>query len=115
MLGNIDAQHLTSRDGFIRAERDFRTNPRTRIRSFEAGAGGPSKGARYEFMATEGLSVTNSLSGPQAEVSAIQAVVSSTTYAYDRLTGAYATIRATPTRPIEILEIDGKVYIGSFR
>jgi len=108
-LGEISpAQHLTSQNGFIRAERDRRTNPRTQVRPFEAGAGGPNNSGRYEFLATGGLSVTNGLRGPQA-------VVSSTTYVHDRLTGAYATIRATPTRPIEILEIDGQVYIGSFR
>jgi hypothetical protein len=109
MLGNIDAaQHLTSQNGFIQAEKDRRTNPRTRVRSFEAGTGGPNNRGRYEFVATEGLGATNNIRGPQL-------VVSSTTYVYDRLTGAYATIRATPARPIEILEIDGKVYIGSFR
>jgi hypothetical protein len=109
-LGEISpAQHLTSQNGFIQAERDRRTNPtRTQVRPFEAGVGGPNNSGRYEFLATGGLSVTNGLRGPQA-------VVSSTTYVHDRLTGAYATIRATPTRPIEILEIDGQVYIGSFR
>jgi hypothetical protein len=109
-LGEISpAQHLTSQNGFIRAERDRRTNPtRTQVRAFEAGAGGPNNSGRYEFLATGGLSVTNNQRGPQA-------VVSSTTYVHDHLTGVYATIRATPARPIEILEIDGQVYIGSFR
>jgi hypothetical protein len=109
LFGDISAaQHLTSQNGFIRAERDRVTNPRTQVRSFEAGAGGPNNRGRYVFVATEGLGAAQRPRG-------MQMVVSSTTYAYDRLTGAYATIRATPTRPIEILEIDGQVSIGSFR
>jgi hypothetical protein len=109
LFGDISAaQHLTSQDGFNRAETDRRTNPRTRVRPFEAGAGGPNNSGRYIFLATDGLGVAQHPAG-------MQMVVSSTTYAYDKLTGAYATIRATPSRPIEILEIDGKVYIGSFR
>lgn len=43
LFGDISAaQHLTSQNGFIRAERDRVTNPRTQVRSFEAGAGGPN-------------------------------------------------------------------------
>ena len=37
-------------------------------------------------------------------------VISSTTYAYDNTTGAYATISATPARPI-ILDYDGMLRI----
>jgi hypothetical protein len=109
LFGDIRAaQHRSSRLGFIRAERDRRTNPRTQVRSFEAGAGGPDNSGRFVFVATEGLGAAQIDGG-------MQFVVSSTTYAYDRLTGTYATIRATPERPIEILENGGEVFIGSFR
>jgi hypothetical protein len=111
MFGDISAtQHRTSRLAFIRGERDRRTNPRTRVSSFEAGAGGPDNRGRFVFVATEGLGAVQ----PRPD-GGMQMVVSSTTYAYDRLTGAYATIRATPQRPIEIQEINGEVFIGSYR
>ena len=37
-------------------------------------------------------------------------VISSPTYAYDDTTGAYATISATPARPI-IIDYDGKLRV----
>ena len=42
-------------------------------------------------------------------------VLSSTPYAYDPLTGTYATISATPTRPIEIIETNRKLIIRELR
>jgi hypothetical protein len=104
-LGDISAaQNEASRENFLRAETDHYTSGRGNL--FEVGAGGgPGNGGRFIFVSPAG--------NPRA--SGMQIVLSSTFYAHDRLTGAYATIRATPQRPIEIQEIDGEMFIGSFR
>lgn len=104
-LGDINAaQNEASRESFLRAETDYFTNPRTRANWIEMGGGGPGNGGRFIFVAPEG-----------AHANDMRIVVSSTFYALDRLTNTYATIRATPQRPIEVQEIDGEVFIGSFR
>ena len=90
-LGDIStAQNETSREAFLRAETDHYTSGRGNL--FEVGAGGPGNGGRFIFVVPAGT--------PRA--SGMQIVLYSTFYAHDRLTGAYATIRATPQRPIEI-------------
>jgi len=110
-LGDISAaQNEVSREGFLRAETDVFTNRRGNW--FEAGAGGPGNHGRFVFVATGGARPGTD---PESTQRGMQMIVSSTTYAHDRLTGAYATIRATPERPIEILEIDGELFIGSYR
>jgi hypothetical protein len=103
-LGDISAaQHEASRESFLRAETDYSTNDRGNL--IELGAGGPRNGGRFIFI----------VPGGDPRVSGMRIVVFSTTYAHDRVTGTYATIRATPQRPIEIEEIDGEVFIGSYR
>jgi hypothetical protein len=110
-LGDISAaEYEATREAFLRAETDVFV--RQRGNWFVAGAGGPGNRERFVFVATGGATP-----GPDPESAqrGMQMIVSSTTYAHDRLTNSYATIRATPERPIEILEIDGELFIGSYR
>jgi hypothetical protein len=103
-LGDISAaQNEASRESFLRAETDHYTSGRGNL--FEVGAGGPGNGGRFIFVMPAGT----------ARASGMQIVLYSTFYAHDRLTGAYVTIRATPQRPIEIQEIEGEMFIGSYR
>jgi hypothetical protein len=97
--GTIEAH--ASQVGFLRTQHDFETNRKTQARAFEAG--------RFELVSTGSMRAAELPDGGN------QFVVSSTTYAYDPLAVAYATIPATPARPIEIRVIDRKVFIREFR
>jgi len=94
-LGNIGAgQHLPSQSAFkqIDGERQRQKDERY---NFETG--------RCRFLST----------GPHARepiAGGTRWVISSPTYAYDDTTGAYATISATPARPI-IIDYDGKLRV----
>jgi len=103
-LGQISTQQsLINQSNFLQTQRDLRTNPRTQATEFEAGTD-----SRFRFISTTPVAAAQVPGG-------YQFVVSSITYAYDTATGAYATILATPARPIEILEINGKLIVRPFR
>jgi hypothetical protein len=88
-LGDIGAgQHLTSQSTFNRIDRDRRRrrDPRDNFESYDG---------RYRFLST-GPYASEPIPGGR------RWVISSPTYAYDNTTGAYATISATPARPIII-------------
>ncbi|HZO44622.1 MAG TPA: hypothetical protein VFB68_01960 [Xanthobacteraceae bacterium] len=96
--GTLEAN--TSRVGFLRAQHDNETNRKTQTMPFQAG--------QFDFVSTGPMRAAELPGG-------YLFVVSSTTYAYDPVANAYATIPATPARPIEIREIDRKVFIREFR
>lgn len=97
-FGDISAaQHLASQNGFIRAR-----NSPGRDRAFETEDG------RYKFVST------GPVPSPERTPAGTRWVVSSTTYAYDDATGAYATISATPARPMFITSSYGKLFIRPF-
>jgi hypothetical protein len=90
-----------SQVGFLRTEHDRETNRKTQARGFQAG--------HFEFVSTGPMGASELPDG------GYRFVLSSTTYAYDPLTGTYATISATPTRPIEIIETNRKLIIRELR
>jgi hypothetical protein len=99
-LGEIStAQHLTSQNGFIRTDRDPRRN-RT-MQDLETSDG------RYRFV-SQGPGAREPIPG------GTRWIITSTTYAYDRASGAYATISATPARPMIITDSYGKLFIRPF-
>jgi hypothetical protein len=95
-LGNIGAgQHLSSQSAFEQIDID-RQRRRDERYDFQTG--------RYRFLST----------GPYAREpipGGTRWVISSTTYAYDDITGAYATISATPARPIIIDSYYGRLVV----
>jgi hypothetical protein len=95
-LGNIGAgQHLASQNTFNQMNSDRRRDRRDDFESYDG---------RYRFLSM----------GPHASEpipGGTRWVVSSTTYAYDDTTGAYATISATPARPIIIDFYHGKLVV----
>jgi hypothetical protein len=96
-VGEIGAgQHLNSQNGFIRTDNDPRRN--RRMQDFE------TADERYRFR-SQGPAAAEQIPG------GTRWIVSSTTYAYDRTTGAYATISATPARPMLITHSHGRLFI----
>ena len=96
-FGNIDAgQHLASQNGFIRTDKDPRRN--RRMQDFQTEDG------RFRFL-SQGPAAPEQIPG------GTRWVISSTTYAYDDTTGAYATISATPARPMLITDSYGRLFI----
>lgn len=96
-LGNIGAgQHLTSQSAFKQIDLDRRRQRDERY-NFQTG--------RYRFLSTAPYA-------REAIPGGTRWVISSTTYAYDDTTGAYATISATPARPILIdMDFNGKLVV----
>ena len=98
LLGDIDAgEHLNSQSGFVQTENDPRRN--RRMQDFEAGFR-----QRFRFV-SQGPAASERIPG------GTQWVVTSTTYAHDRETSAYATTRATPARPMVVIDFHGKLFI----
>jgi hypothetical protein len=96
-VGEIGAgQHLNSQNGFIRTDKDPRRN--RRMQDFE------TADERFRFR-SQGPAAAEQIPG------GTRWIVSSTTYAYDRTTGAYATISATPARPMLITHSYGRLFI----
>jgi hypothetical protein len=96
-VGEIGAgQHLNSQNGFIRTDNDPRRNQR--MQDFE------TADERFRFL-SEGPAAAEQIPG------GTRRIVSSTTYAFDRNTGAYATISATPARPMLITHSYGRLFI----
>lgn len=106
LFGDINAaQHLTSQNGFIQTDRDPRRN--RRMQDFQVGIGRQYPRGRFQFLSTGPFAQDNIPGG-------IQRVLSSTTYAYDDATGAYATISATPARPMVVIESNGRLFVRPF-
>jgi hypothetical protein len=96
-VGEIGAgQHLNSQNGFIRTDKDPRRN--RRMQNFE------TADSRFRF-------VSQGPAAPEQIPGGTRWVISSTTYAYDDTIGAYATISATPARPMLITDSYGRLFI----
>ena len=100
-FGNINAaQHLTSQNGFIQTERAHPRSERTQDLFVTADR-------RYRF-------VTPIPATPEQIPGGTRWIISATTYAYDRTTGAYATIPATPARPMLVTDSNGRLSVRPF-
>ena len=93
------AQHRASENGFIQTDNDPSRN--RRMQDFETAEG------RYKFVSQGPVAVEQIRGGTRW-------IISSTTYAHDRATGAYATISATPARPMMITDSYGQLLVRPF-
>jgi hypothetical protein len=92
------AQNRRSQNGFIETDNDPRRNRRTQ--DFET--------TRYRFV-SQGPVAREPIPG------GTRWILTSTTYAHDRTAGAYATISATPARPMMIItDSHGQLFVRPF-